>query len=198
MKQEMSSKMTADFCRELGILVKSGIPLAKALSVMMRDESRSSRERKILEELLSEIRQGQLLSEKMEAMEAVFPPMLIPTFRVAETAGNLDQTACRMGEYYRREYRMRECLKAATIYPKLLAGLILTAVIFLTAIIFPQFEELFASLPVLPLPLYLEPLVYPTEPLCTQLSWMLNAVGVWYANPSLRPAKGSQIAPNLA
>lgn len=151
MENCMKPEKTADFCRELGILVKSGVPLARALAVIARDESRGRREKQLFEELLRRIRQGQLLSEAMESMGTVFPPMLIHTFGVAEASGNLGQAAYSMGEYYRREHRMRESLKAATVYPKLLAGMILAVVIFLTGAVLPQFEDLFAALDVLPL-----------------------------------------------
>lgn len=149
--RRLSSKTLADFNRELGFLVKAGIPLAKALSVIAQEESRSRRERAALEELLLRIRQGALMSEAMESMEPVFPPMMVSMFRVAETAGDLGQAALSLGDYYQKEYRMRENWRAASAYPKLLAAVILSVAVFLVVVVLPQFEDLFDTLEELPL-----------------------------------------------
>lgn len=143
-------KALADFNRELGLLVNAGIPLAKALAVITQEESRSRRERAVLEELLLRIRQGALLSDAMESMAPVFPSMMVSMFRVAEATGRLGPAAMGMSAYYQKEYRMRENWRAASAYPKLLAVVILAVTVFLVAVVLPQFEYLFDTLEELP------------------------------------------------
>ena len=81
----LSSGALADFCRELGMLTRSGVPLVRALGIIFRSDSHAGRECAVYAELLRRIRQGQLLSDAMESMGTVFPAMLIYMFRVAES-----------------------------------------------------------------------------------------------------------------
>ena len=146
----LSSGALADFCRELGMLTRSGVPLVRALGIIFRSDSHAGRECAVYAELLRRIRQGQLLSDAMESMGTVFPAMLIYMFRVAESAGNLDQVSLGMAEHYRKEHRFQTVVRTSLLYPRFLGVLILVVVIFLIGYILPQFEELFGVMEELP------------------------------------------------
>lgn len=145
-------KKLAAFLQELGMLLKAGISPVRALTVISGSDGLKEEEQEILSELLLRIRQGQPLSDAMENMEEVFPPMLISMIRAAEAAGNLDETALRMAEYYTKEYRISEKLKSAAAYPRFLAVLTAAVAVFLLQCVLPRFESLFLLMDELPIP----------------------------------------------
>lgn len=142
----------ADFCREIGMLLGAGVPLARALGIVSQNESIRSGERAIYTELLRLIRQGTALSNAMESLGGVFPLMLIHMFRAAEAAGNMDVTANCMAERYSKEHRLHTKVKNSMLYPKILCFTLVGVVAILIGYVLPQFESLFSMMDELPLP----------------------------------------------
>ena len=79
----------SDFCRELGTLLSAGVSLVRALSMISRNESMNPNVRAVYAGLLRLIRQGVALSDAMESMGNVFPPMMVGMFRAAEATSSL-------------------------------------------------------------------------------------------------------------
>lgn len=146
------TKALSEFCRELAVLLRSGISLVQALTLLARLEGLGRKERRTCRELLRLIRQGMSFSDALEQQGAVFPDLLIFTFRAAEGAGRLDQTAWQLADYYMKEHRLNEKLAGASAYPKLLAALIVVILAILAGYVLPQFEFLFSMMEELPLP----------------------------------------------
>ena len=67
-------------------------------------------------------------------------------FRAAQESGRMDQTALRMAEHYQKEYRLSAKIKSATLYPKILCGVIVVVVMILFCYIMPKFMDVFANL----------------------------------------------------
>lgn len=148
----LKSMALADFCREIGTLLGAGVSLVRALGMVAQNESIKPGERAIYAELLRLIRQGIALSDAMESLGGVFPPMLIHMFRAAEAAGNMDATANRMADHYAKEHRLNAKVKSSMAYPKFLCLLIVAVVAVLIGYVLPQFESMFSMMEELPLP----------------------------------------------
>ena len=142
----------ADFCRQLGTLIKAGVVLIKAIEIIANDESISDYERQLYLRLRDRIVQGVSLSTVMEELEPAFPPLLIFMIRAAETSGTLDTTCLRLAEQYTSEAQLEQTAKNSLTYPKILSALIVVVVAILFGYVLPQFEDIFATLPELPLP----------------------------------------------
>jgi len=142
----------ADFCRELGALLGAGVSLVRALGIVSKNESIKPKESAMYAKLLRLMRQGVALSDAMESMGRVFPPMMITMFRSAEAAGNLDLTVSRLAHYYTKQHRLNAKVKSSILYPKFLGCLIVVVVAVLIGYVLPQFESLFSLMDELPLP----------------------------------------------
>ena len=142
----------ADFCRQLGTLIKSGVTLVKAIEIIANDESISVYERQLYLRLRDRIVQGVALSIAMEELEPAFPPLLIFMIKAAETSGTLDITCLRLADQYTSEAQLEQQAKNSLTYPKILSALIVVVVAILFGYVLPQFEEIFAELPSLPIP----------------------------------------------
>lgn len=140
----------ADFCRQLGTLVKAGVTLVKAIEIVANDESISPYERQLYIRLRDRVVQGVALSNAMEELEPAFPPLLIFMIRAAETSGTLDTTCLRLADQYTKEAQLEAKAKSSLTYPKILSGLIVIVLLILFGYVLPQFEEMFSTLPSLP------------------------------------------------
>lgn len=148
----LKTRALAEFARQIGTLIRAGIPLIKALQMLSEDESITTYERRVYGDVTREVMQGIPLSVAMESLKGVFPPLIINMFRAAETSGGLDYTAMRVADQYTKEDRLNAKVKNATTYPKILMGLIVIVVAIIFGFVMPQFEPLFAGMGRLPLP----------------------------------------------
>ncbi|MBR1797927.1 MAG: type II secretion system F family protein [Clostridiales bacterium] len=141
----------ADFCRQLGTLTKSGVTLVKALEIVANDESITPYERQLYIRLRDRIVQGVALSNVMEELDPAFPPLLTFMIRAAETSGTMDSTCLRLAEMYTRDAQLEQTAKNSLTYPKILSVLIVAVVAILFGYVLPQFEEMFSTMPSLPI-----------------------------------------------
>jgi type IV pilus assembly protein PilC len=142
----------ADFCRQLGTLTKAGVTLVKALEIVANDESLSDYEKQLYIKLRDRIVQGVALSTVMTELEPAFPPLLIFMIKAAETSGTFDTTCLRLADQYTRDAQLEQTAKNALTYPKILSVLIVLVLLILFGYVIPQFEDIFSTLPSLPLP----------------------------------------------
>lgn len=141
----------ADFCRQLGTLTKAGVTLVKAIEIVANDESISPYERQLYIRLRDRVVQGIALSNAMEELDPAFPQLLIFMMRAAETSGTLDTTCLRLADQYTNEAQLEASVKSSMTYPKILSALIVAVVAILFGYVLPQFEEMFATMPELPI-----------------------------------------------
>ncbi len=148
--QKLNMLQISEFCRELGTLLSAGVSLVRALKIISQQETIKPVERKIYDELLSSIRQGDALSEAMNKQGAVFPQLLINMIKTGEAGGNLDKVTMNMATHYEKSYRLSKKVSGAMTYPAILLIMIIAVTIFIVAYIMPQFETIFSAMPELP------------------------------------------------
>lgn len=148
--KKIKKKELSDFCRKLGTMLSSGIPLAKAMSIILQGELPKS-VRHAYDELYISLKQGISLSSSMELQKNVFPELLISMCKAGEESGKLDVTSFKMAEHYEKETKLASKVKSATAYPIIL--LIVTGMVLITIFTFilPQFFTMFDNIKVLPL-----------------------------------------------
>ena len=150
--KSLKAKALAEYSRQIGTLMRSGIPLVRCLQMLTEDEAVTPYERKVYNDITKEVMQGVPLSNAMESMKGVFPPLIINMFRASESSGGLDDTALRVASQYTSEDRLNSKVKGAMTYPKILSALIVLVVAVIFGFVMPQFDSLFDSMPSLPLP----------------------------------------------
>ncbi|MBR4759359.1 MAG: type II secretion system F family protein [Lachnospiraceae bacterium] len=146
-----SAKILAEYARQIGTLLRSGITLVRALQMLSEDEAATPYERAVYGTVTANVMQGIPFSDAMEKLGGVFPPLMINMFRASESSGNMDGTALKIAEQYSKEDRLNAKIKSSTMYPKILCFIIVLVVAIIFGYVMPQFEELFESMPVLPL-----------------------------------------------
>lgn len=97
-REILGYRRTALFCRNLGLLLSSGVTLPVSLRVLA-DVMASSRDVSIWTELVDRVRQGGKLSDALAQTRAV-PPMAVRTLRLGEDAGQLAMLSGRVADFY--------------------------------------------------------------------------------------------------
>jgi len=129
---------------QIGIMLKSGLPLIKTLDITMRH-----REQKGLSHILSAIKkdvsEGKRFSEALGLYPRVFPDVYVNMVRIAETTGGLADVLLNIAEYEERKKEREGKIKSALTYP-LVVGMIGSAVVgFLLGYVVPKMEKIFQS-----------------------------------------------------
>ncbi len=149
-RKKFGTKNLADFCYKISTMLKSGISLSKALSIIC-ESSGSKQLKAIAMDLYEGVQRGQSLSDTMKEIKDVFPPFLAYMIEIGETSGSLDTIMASMSKYYERELRTSNKLKTAMIYPVVLITVTIISVIFILTAVFPKFVNFFQDME-LPLP----------------------------------------------
>jgi general secretion pathway protein F len=94
----LTSRRTALFCRNLGLLLASGVTLPASLRVLA-DMMGTAGEDSAWTRVVDKVRQGAKLSDALAETRAL-PPMAVRTLRLGEDAGQLPALAGRVADFY--------------------------------------------------------------------------------------------------
>jgi len=143
-RQQITDTQIADFTRELSTLLRAGIALDRALSILC-----SLAEGKPLGDLLStihaRIKEGSTLADAVETHEKVFTPFYVNMLRAGESGGALEVVLERLADNLERNKEVRDSLVSALIYPAILVVVALVSIFVLLGYVVPQFAEMFES-----------------------------------------------------
>ena len=139
-------------CRQLSTLLGAGVDLLKGLTILSRQITHP-RLKQIIIEVSYAIEQGSSLSEAFSRYPNVFNPLFINIVHIGEESGNMDKSFHYLADLYENEKSIREKIKMATRYPKIVIIALSCAVFFLMSFVIPKFITLFDKAKVaLPLP----------------------------------------------
>ena len=140
------------FTRELADLIDAGLPIDRALSVLI-EQSDSEAMRNMLRSIQQDVRAGQALSDALRKFPREFPPLYANMIRAGEVAGQLPDVMSRLADFLEKEQVRRSQILAALTYPAVLLSVAVLAVTFLLTFVIPRLEAVFKDLgAALPLP----------------------------------------------
>ncbi|HIE11477.1 MAG TPA: type II secretion system F family protein [Kiritimatiellae bacterium] len=131
--------------RQLSTLVGAGLPLLRAINVLIRQE-RNPRLRSALEQIADSIQSGSTMAEALAQHPRIFNRLYVNMVRAGEVGGVLDQVFERLAEYMEKTQRIRAKVISAMIYPVVVLVMASGILTFLMVVIIPKFEEIFADL----------------------------------------------------
>ena len=109
----------AVFYRQFAVMVRSGMTIGQALG-SLRSQGGSRALRRVAGEALGLVQSGEKLSDTLARYPWIFPELHVSLIRAAETGGTMDAMLARIADYLEREHGVRQKLRLATLYPKLL------------------------------------------------------------------------------
>jgi len=105
-----------DFSQQIASLIKSGIPLRRALMVQ-RDQTRNLGLKEALRRTIADIENGDKFSEAISHHPTVFPEYYVRLLRVGEATGGVAFTLEQLADSLQKRKAVRDQVKRALTYP---------------------------------------------------------------------------------
>ncbi|MCW5951811.1 MAG: type II secretion system F family protein, partial [Propionibacteriaceae bacterium] len=138
-------KPLAVFSRQLSGLINAGLPLMRAISVLI-EQTQDAGLRAALTLVQADVEAGLSFSAALGKYPHAFPPLMVSLVRVGETGGFLGDSLALIAKTYQSDAELRDKLRAASTYPMVVLVIALVAVVGMVTFIVPVFEGMFASL----------------------------------------------------
>lgn len=130
-------KELLNFTKRMVILLRSGIPLLRALDIMV-SQTEDTYFRQVLEDLADQVKSGKALSESMAGYPKVFSSFYTAMVRSGEKTGVLDGTMLTLSDYYTRQRQLASKVRGALAYPGLVMGVGLLTLVFIFTNVMPK------------------------------------------------------------
>jgi len=127
---------------ELSVLLRAGLPLDRALKVLI-DMDGQPRMRAVLSELLKAVKGGKSLSLALQPYDTIFGSFYLSMVRAGEASGQLSSVLERLVEHLESAKTTRDSIVSALIYPAILLVVAVLSVVVMLGFVVPQFETLF-------------------------------------------------------
>jgi len=162
--------------RELAVLLRAGLPIDRALKVMI-DMAEHAKLKELLETLLSGVKAGKGLSQTLHSYPDVFNSFYINMVRSGEASGRLGDVLARLAEYLTNSKAVRSSVISALIYPAILLCVAFLSILGMLGFVVPQFQSLFNDMgDALPL---LTRAVIAAGEFLKSYGWLLIAIGAF-------------------
>ena len=125
-------------------LLAGGVPLSRSLSLLRREASNPIA-KQLWGEIHDDVVGGTALAEALGKFPKTFSTVYIAMVRAGEAGGFLEVVLSQIADFRTREQELSGKVKAAMVYPIILACLAVGVLIFLLTFFIPRFSPLFAQ-----------------------------------------------------
>jgi len=136
------AKAVESFTRELANLLSAGLSLSRALHLLRREASNPGAKH-VWSKVHDEVVGGTSLAESLAKWPKVFSPVYVAMVRAGEAGGFLPIVLQQIADFRTRDQELKGKIKAAMVYPCVLACLATAVLIFLMTFFIPRFSTLF-------------------------------------------------------
>jgi type IV pilus assembly protein PilC len=133
------------FSRQLALLVETGSDIVSALD-LLRGQIVHSGLRKIVTEVMADLRSGVPLAQALEKHPKAFSPLYCRTIAIGAETGNLEQGFRLMANHIEKQIASGKKIRSALIYPIIVLVLAVIVIAVLTIFVMPAFVDLYSSL----------------------------------------------------
>lgn len=150
LNRKVSTADIANFNRQVADLIGAGIPLVKALSILLK-QTPNEKMKEVIADVLDSVQEGATFAESLKRHPRVFTKLYVAMVRSGEAGGMLQDVLNRLADFSESEEQLKGKIKAALAYPvvMILAGSVAVFIMFSYVIpkITSTFEQLGQTLP---------------------------------------------------
>ena len=140
------------FSRQMHTLLKSGVPIIRALNGL-QDAATNPTMKEVIAEIRESLEGGRELSQALAKHPKVFSLFYLSMIRVGESTGLLEEIFFRLFEHLEFERFMRDQVKSALRYPMFVVIAMAAAIVIVNIWVIPAFAKVFegfgAELPII-------------------------------------------------
>ena len=142
----VSGTQMAAFYGQLASLLRSGVPMLKALSVLSTQAGSSKVLRNAISEIKARVEEGESLPEAMARYPRIFNDMAVNMTRAGSEGGFLEDALERVAGFVEQQEELKGKTMGALAYPLFVMAVGLIVVTVLLIFFVPQFEGIFKNL----------------------------------------------------
>lgn len=143
---------------QLSTYLKSGIPLADALAILVK-QTKNKNQKRIFRNVRYELLFGESLSSAMEHQGKAFPPILINMIKSAELTGELPEVLDDMADYFTKIEETRKQMISALTYPTMVLVFTLAVIGFVMIYVVPKFIEIYDAMETIEIPAFTQAVI---------------------------------------
>ncbi len=144
-KPSVTTKDITVFARQFAVMINSGVPLVRCLSIMAEQMDNPTL-RDVIRKVKTDVESGAPLSAALKAHQDIFGDLFVNLVRAGEAGGILDKILDRLADYMENAEGTRQKVKGALTYPVVVISIAILVVIFIVTFVIPQFQEIFADM----------------------------------------------------
>lgn len=142
--KKLNNKDFIIFLRQYATLIRAGISISEATKTMVTQTTNHALTT-ALKNIDKKLEQGQPLSRSAADHPNVFPQLLVNMIAAGEASGQLDDILNQMADYYEKEYRNRQTIISALLYPSVVGIITVIMSLVLLTFVVPQFVTMIES-----------------------------------------------------
>ena len=142
-KFKLGGQWRAVFFRELSVML--GVMTLHESLLTLANAAIDEPSKKILSELVAAIEDGENFSAALRRREMIFGGDTIQSVEIGEASGNLQDVTARLSAQLERSYATEKKVRGAMYYPAFVLFVAIVAMIVLTNVTLPVFENFFAT-----------------------------------------------------
>ncbi len=127
------------FARQLAAMIGAGIPVTQALNTLVAQTTNPTLSNAI-KEIAADVEGGAALSDAFSAQKPIFSDLFCSMIAAGEMGGMLDKTLLAMSNQLHKDKQLKDSIKSATSYPKMVGALAIVIVIFMLVFMVPTFQ----------------------------------------------------------
>ena len=135
MKMKIRLKELSFFCRQIGAMLESGIPIMEVMKITSFQVKKGRIYDNCIH-IMTSLRRGASLFEAMKTGPNIFPEFMLHMVKIGEDSGKLPHMFDSLSKYYYKESKIRNKVTGAAAYPVfVLAFTLIAAIVLLTTIV---------------------------------------------------------------
>jgi len=131
--------------RNLGSMLVAGLPLSRALSVILR-QSKNPRLTGVMKDIIERINKGEQFADALTVYPEVFNDLYIAMVRAGSESGNLAETLNVLSMQMERSVNLKKKIKGAMIYPAIVITILVIIGILMMIFVMPAITSTFEGL----------------------------------------------------
>lgn len=138
-------KDLAMFCQQMKSIVKAGVTAVDALE-MVASTTKCKKLKKTTLSCVERVRAGVPISDTMLDYPEIFPLIMCQMIKAGEASGRLDEIFDRLAVQFEKSYKLKNTIKKALAYPKMIMVVVIIALIVVCTAVVPMFVDIFKQL----------------------------------------------------
>lgn len=136
-----TNKKKQSFYLELAVLLKAGITIKEALTLIIESFKKKS-DKEMLEKILHQVVNGKSFSEAIHSSK-YFSEYEYFSLKIGEETGTTARVCKELGVFYERKNEQKRIVIAALTYPSIVLSTAVLVVIFMLSYVVPMFQDIF-------------------------------------------------------